>query len=686
MNCKDVDKLLTAYLEGEATPEEREGIEVHLTTCTRCRDELEALATSRSQLRQALKLMASRVSPPSRSWDWVRQKAGIREGVEKPAPKRLFPALVSASLSVFLLAILVGILIAGMGGMALPPPNPPAVVTDSAGGAFLFWLDEPSNYGSGLYAQHLDAGGNCLWGERGKRLVGESGAPLAVSDGAGGAIIAWGDGSGIYVQMLDSQGNAVWDGEKVLVWSKPVGGWHSLVSIVSDGSGGAILLRETSIDMVYTQRVSADGVLLWGEGGVPIGSIKAAYRGMSMVSDGSGGVVVVWEDSSGEGINLYAQRISHEGEVLWLEGGVPVTTAVSEKEKPQLINDGTGNFIVVWTDISVDTGWDENVYAQKLDTDGNLLWSDTGILICDNPEMQSDPKPTADGSGGCVIARRDSRNKLHGDVFTQRVSATGKLLWQEGRVPLWDISEDFARPSIGNIHITGDGTGSSVVIWCGSRESASYRGNMLYAQKLDADGQRLSGDARVEVYRNPPFRAIGYSSVISDGSGGFITSSRVSKGTCVSNTNSVYAQRVDSEGNRLWEESGLEIQMKHSSPVLPIIAAMVVLVTILVLIGVFRGSRLARIFTAIAPVIIGIVALFSNFLLIGPLGYSYAWAYILNTPLNVAVVAVIPIAGLAIGTVGIWKRTAPKWIMIPIVVFCSLVTVLCALPIVNYLT
>lgn len=36
--------------------------------------------------------------------------------------------------------------------------------------------------------------------------------------------------------------------------------------------------------------------------------------------------------------------------------------------------------------------------------------------------------------------------------------------------------------------------------------------------------------------------------------------------------------------------------------------------------------------------------------------------------------AFIPIAGLTIGAVGIWKRTVTKWITIPGVVFCALVT------------
>lgn len=674
MDCKSISELLAAYLDGELMSKEREQIEAHLSACPRCRRELEALATAQKGLRQALKEMAAQATPPAESWDRIKQRAGIKNRVEQPAPKRLSPALITVPLSIFLLAILVGGLFAGMGGMALPPPEPPSLVSDGSGGAFIFWLEEPSKYGDGIYVQHVDAMGNPLWGEEGKLLTDVPTVPLAVSDGAGGAIVAWGDGNGIYAQRLDSQGNTVWEDEKALIWSKPVGGWHSLIGMTTDGSGGAILLRGTSSDTVYAQRVSADGTLPWEAGGIPIGSIKAAYRGVPMVSDGEGGAVIVWEDDSGEGTTLYAQRISHDGELVWVKGGVSVTSSVGERGRPQLINEGTGGFIVAWTDISVTEGWDKNVYAQKLDADGNPLWGERGILIYDNPENQSDPQLAADGFGGCIIAWRDTRQTSNSGIFAQRISSAGEPLWQDGGVPLWDIPEDSPRPGIGDIYINSDDTNNSMVVWEGRKDlDKAWRRSQVYAQKLDANGQRLWCEGGVEVYKNPPFRTIGYSSVISDGNGGFIIGSRVSEGSNMSRTDSVYIQRIDLAGNHLWGESGVEIQMKHSSPVLPIIASGVIMLTILILFGVFRGNRLAGIFTAIVPVLIGVAALFSNLLLIGPFGYSYGWAYILDTPADFLSVAVIPIAGLVIGAVGIWKRTVTRWVIIPVVVFCALI-------------
>jgi len=680
MDCRVISELLAAYLDGEVTPRERKQIQAHLSACPQCSRELEALATAQKGLRQALKEIAAQATPPAESWGRIKQQTGIRNRVEQLAPRRRFPALITVPLSIFLLAILAGGIFAGMGGMALPPPEPPSLVSDGNGGAFVFWLEEPPKYGGGIYVQHVDDAGNPLWGEKGRLLASEydvyCGVPLAVSNNADGAMVAWGDGDGIYAQRLDSEGDSVWGGEKVLVWAKPAGGWQSLVGMIADGEGGAILLRETSSEMVYAQRVSADGILLWEAGGTNIGRIQYAYMGMPIVSDGSGGAVFIWEDRSGEDMRIYAQRLSHDGKLAWVEGGVSVTTIISEKERPRLINNGTGSFIIAWRDMSIDTGWDEDVYVQKLDAEGQRMWGEQGILISDAPGQQSDPQIATEGSGGCIIAWPEIQyiNTKTSGIFAQRINSSGEVLWQEGGVLVSNIPQDSPISNFGLIYISGDGDGDSTIIWVADKDpDKAWRRSQVYAQKLDANGQRLWSEGGVEVYKNPPFRTIGYSSVISDGSGGLIIGSRVSEGSNVSRTDSVYMQRVDSAGSRPWGENGVKIQMKHSSPLLPIIAAVVILITILILYGVFRGNRPARIFTAIAPVIIGTTALFCFLLFIGPFGYSYGWAYILDTPANLLSVAVIPVAGLVIGVVGIWKRTVTRWATIPVVVFCALV-------------
>ncbi len=678
MDCKDIDNLLTTYLEGEATPEEQEQVQAHLAACSHCRNELESLAASRDKLRQVLRLEASRVAPPPGSWERIAKKAGIKERVERPASKKSGMAWFAAPLSIFLLIVLVGSLFAGIGGMAPPPPPPPTVVSDGAGGAFLAWLDEPFHEDEAVIrAQYVDAEGNLLWGEKGEQIAsGNVGKPCAVGDGSGGILIAWGDKAGKNMKRLRSDGSTIWTLENFTSWS--------VLGMVEDGSGGAILLLNNRSDGIYVQRVSADGALLWGEECVLAGTTEDVYPDVSFVSDGFGGIVVVWQEKSGTDMTIRAQRVSAEGNILWLDGGVPVTSiACGQENHPQVIGDGMGDFVVAW-----DTGSDDpytDVYVQKLDGEGAPLWGEEGILVCKDQatepyspaNMQSRPQIAADGTGGVIITWHDRRRILNREIFAQRISAAGEMLWAENGVWLWNVPSDYPRTAgILDSSIIGDGAGDATIVWTGYRSPVGSKNSVIYAQKLSPDGQRLWLDD--EVYNNPAFQSQGYSRVIDDGSGGVIVASKAGESSDISQTYSVYAQRIDAEGNRLWGNGGLEIRRVASSPVLLIIAAVVILVTVLVLVGVFRRGRLALILGAVTPIVIGIAALFSSILLIGPFGYSSHWAYVTNTPLNQAAVAIVPVAGLIIVDAVDRKRAITRWVTVPLSIFSFLIAVIVA--------
>jgi hypothetical protein len=58
--------------------------------------------------------------------------------------------------------------------------------------------------------------------------------------------------------------------------------------------------------------------------------------------DGAGGAFVVWQDDRGTGVDLYAQRMNGNGQPLWPEAGVAVCTADGAQTNPVLISDGAG--------------------------------------------------------------------------------------------------------------------------------------------------------------------------------------------------------------------------------------------------------------------------------------------------------------------------------------------------------
>jgi len=74
MNCNKAKDLLLSYLDNELSPLETVSIEDHLSNCPGCSAELEALAETKTELRQAFKTMAARVTPSPHVWENIKQQ------------------------------------------------------------------------------------------------------------------------------------------------------------------------------------------------------------------------------------------------------------------------------------------------------------------------------------------------------------------------------------------------------------------------------------------------------------------------------------------------------------------------------------------------------------------------------------------------------------------------------------
>jgi len=483
-------------------------------------------------------------------------------------------------------ALIVTLILSGCLGGSAPRPVAPEIAADGSGGAIIVWSAQ-----KGARVQRVDSQGNCLWGSEGRQIYSYSKhpiGPLAVEDDNGGAILAWTDEYptsedipqwGVYAQRLDSQGNTVWPEGGISVSASPFDVNQgqiemineSLIELINDGSSGAILLwyNELKIDnswkvTVHAQRVSADGDCLWGEQGILVYDTAPDPRWAKLVSDGPSGAVIVWEDNRGPDTDIYAQRISSDGRMLWPDTGVPVASASNAQLFPQIISDGMGNFIVVWVQ-SPGTSYivgDTDIYTQKINTEGKSLWTDgKGVPVCTAAGSQGYPQVASEGSGGCIVVWHDTRNRPNRDAYAQRLSSEGKILWETDGVLLGEIpGVDKSSVEAGSydVQVTGDSAGGAIVVWQVNPTSATtgaFKGGKIYAQKLSPAGERLWPEA-VRVYENPALKTQSYSSVVSDGKEGIIIGSKVGKGQW---PDLVYAQRIDPDGNRLWGEEGIRI-------------------------------------------------------------------------------------------------------------------------------
>jgi len=149
-----------------------------------------------------------------------------------------------------------------------------------------------------------------------------------------------------------------------------------------------------------------------------------------MVLDGSGGVFIAWHDLRNGGDDVYAQRISGAGSRLWASNGIPIRSypavEITSWVQPRLISDGAGGAIIAWQWGDKITTYD--ILAQRIDSDGNLLWPDTAVVVCGALDGQYGPRMISNGEGGAIITWRDMREGSDGKVYAMRVTANGETV------------------------------------------------------------------------------------------------------------------------------------------------------------------------------------------------------------------------------------------------------------------
>jgi len=329
-------------------------------------------------------------------------------------------------------------------------------------------------------------------------------------------------------------------------------------SAISDGTGGAIVVwvhAPFTAPDIWAQRVTADGEIPWAPDGEAVCTAAGTQSEIRVISDGAGGAIVIWRDRRGADHDYYSQRIDGDGNILWPAGapsldGVPVCTVAGDQEAMEAVPDGAGGVIVVWRH---DDPADDGLYAQRLDADGVRMWpngapDDSGVIVCDHSHAQFHPSATPDGLGGVIVAWNDSRNSAttNHDIFAQKLNSDGARQWSADGVPI--CLEDLGQTYTA---ITGDNSGGAIITWQDPRPSGSFSG--IYAQRVSSLGTVLWPSEGVEI-NETIWSSENIVGIVGDGQGGaYVVWHDSRAGT------DIYAQRINGLGNTLWPATGAPV-------------------------------------------------------------------------------------------------------------------------------
>jgi hypothetical protein len=450
-----------------------------------------------------------------------------------------------------------------------PGRLPVSAVSDETDGIIISWQND-----SGIYAQCIASAGQTKWQKGGMLITGcphDSGFNLQ-ADGLGGAIVTWDDRSNIpddhdnpayfnpipiHAQRISAGGELLWSTNLVSAGRE----WQ----VVPDGTGGAIFAwdgyrtysKALRDDYLRLQRIAPDGRRLWGDEGLPIVASspfrpvtpeetdsgvrgtstrsRPTYEGVHyIVTDCAGGVIILWEEDTGEEDNrVYARRLDNDGNYVWSD---KVTTTATQLLSAE--SDGNGGVKIGTPQLTDSSAGMVKVYVH-ISGDGQLLSTSAW-----QPDIT---RAISDGMSGSFHIRVEERitsspRTLHYTYYIQRFNISGQAVWPEKLLFIEEMNIDAVE------YIT-DGTGGLIIIYQSQKDSLPCGINAL---RLDAAGAIKWGEEGTPVFNLPDIKYQAIVDAFSDGSGGAYIIAVVGKGYLSGDM--VYVQRLDINGSRLWED------------------------------------------------------------------------------------------------------------------------------------
>jgi hypothetical protein len=316
--------------------------------------------------------------------------------------------------------------------------------------------------------------------------------PQMIADGSGGAIIVWMETSldfssgRIYAQHLSSTGTRQWSAAGLQV----SGGSGQLTNpqIVADGKGGAIV---SWINLAggqvrhYTQKINASGQIQWNPAGVllcPVTVSPVLYY--QLISDGQGGAILLWDDSR-TGVNqVFAQRIDADGNLQWPVDGLPCSPQFTNLSSYDAVPDFTGGMMLCWT---ITTGLisRNDVFVQHISNDGMLQWGANGKNICNASSDQLFCKIAKDADDNVIVIWQDFRlDPVWSQIYGQRIDSAGNIKWQADG----SLLADSVSPTPTVAKIVADTRKGAVVTWLDDFMGGQSTIAHLRAVRVDSTG------------------------------------------------------------------------------------------------------------------------------------------------------------------------------------------------------
>ena len=200
-----------------------------------------------------------------------------------------------------------------------------------------------------------------------------------------------------------------------------------------------------------------------------------------------GEMIFAWSDTRYGGRDIYAQKVDVNGNPMWGSEGSPVVLGPGRQEDPILITDGNGGAYIIWVDYRDEPDYGD-IYAQHIQSDGSISWDASGIALTNVLGKQVSPNAASDGIGGVFVIWNDLSVSTLGHTYgTHLTTDVNDIIAPGTGVPIISNDSDHAGVSIERA-----ANGSAVLVWADDRNvDVTDSGIDVFTQRIDTNCNTL---------------------------------------------------------------------------------------------------------------------------------------------------------------------------------------------------
>lgn len=285
----------------------------------------------------------------------------------------------------------------------------------------------------------------------------------------------------------------------------------------------------------------ATGEFVWQENGIPVRQGVHIEWQRTGDSGNEGEMIFAWSDTRTGDRDIYIQKVDTEGNQLWGETGTRATYADGRQEDPVLVSDGMGGAFLAWIDYRDDEYGD--VYGQHIDSEGNLSWDPAGVPVAVNNGSQQSANMARGAAGFAYVIWNDASVSQSGDIFGTVFSVDGPL--EDPEVNGFPLVSAIGIQTNHSIENSGS---EAVVVW---RDLRDVNDADIYGQRLDVNFTGLWGENGIVVCDDPADQVY---PKVAPANGNNVAVSWLDYRNNIKAD--IFAQLLDEDGNELWTADG----------------------------------------------------------------------------------------------------------------------------------